>query len=373
MTLKHTFKRPFVLTSLALIGMTCFSLSVNAMPEAKQTRTATAVGVEDVEAYPIAQSLSLIAKLDAKTSVEVTPEVTGKVEKILVTSNQMVQKGDVLIELDREKEQAAVAEARAYLQDEQRKANEYQQLIKRNAISKTELAAQLASASIAKARLDVALADLSDMTIKAPFAGTIGLIDFSLGEMVDTGESLFTLDDLSMMRLDIQVPERYLSQLRTGMQVETQSDAWGDRKFMGKVTFIDTRINPNSLSARIRLEIPNPDGLLKPGMLMSARLVFPDIDAPIIPVQALEYSGTKRYVYVLGEDNKVQRTQVVLGSRVGEKIVVEKGLKLGQTIVTKGLVNMRDGLEVKILERYDPQSGEALPVSTEKTEQVEGK
>ncbi|MGB2078732.1 MAG: efflux RND transporter periplasmic adaptor subunit, partial [Vibrio sp.] len=318
-----------------------------------------------IEAYNIARSISLVAKLEAKTSIEVKPEVAGKIERILVTSNQKVKKGDVLVELERLKEIASVEEARAYLNDEQRKASEYQQLIKRNAISKTELAAQKASASIAQARLNVALADLADMTIKAPFDGTVGLIDLSQGKMLSSGDSLFTLDDLSVMRLDVQVPERYLSQIKTGMDVETLSSAWGDRTFVGKVTHIDSRVDPSSLSVATRLEIPNSQGLLKPGMLMSANLVFPDIRAPIIPVQALEYSGTKRYVYVLNSDNTVTRTEVFLGARVGEKIVVEKGIEVGQTIVTQGLVNMRDGMPVKILHRYDPQTGKELTLSSD--------
>lgn len=333
-----------------------------AMPGAqgKKPIAATAVGVESVESYAIAQNLALVGKLEAKTSVEIKPEVTGKVDNIAVQSNQKVNKGDVLITLERYQEQAAVAEAQAYLNDENRKANEYIRLGAKNAISKTELEAQKASAVIAKARLDVAQANLSDMTIKAPFSGTIGLIDLSQGKMLSSGDSLFTLDDLSIMRLDLQVPERYLSQLKLGMKVETKSQAWGEQVFTGEVTGIATRVDTSSLSVATRLEIKNTQDMLKPGMLMTARLVFPEIQAPIIPIQALEYSGTKRYVYVVGDDLKVKRTLIEVGTRVGEKIVVTKGLNVDQTIVTSGLVNMRDGLSVKITERYDPKTGERI-------------
>jgi RND family efflux transporter MFP subunit len=114
---------------------------------------------------------------------------------------------------------------------------------------------------------------------------------------------------------------------------------------------IDSRINAETLNLRVRIEFPNKDLKMKPGMLMAAELDFPSISAPIIPVQALEYSGTKRYVYVIGDDNKVTRTQVTLGARVENRVVIESGLEIGQDIVVQGLVNMREGVTVKLLEQ----------------------
>lgn len=163
---------------------------------------------------------------------------------------------------------------------------------------------------------------------------------------MNVGTELLTLDDLSTMQLDLQVPESYLPMLERGMDVTALTAAWGSRVFSGKVVAIDTRVNQETLNLRVRIHFKNEDRRLKPGMLAQARMEFPPIEAPIIPVQALEYSGTKRYVYVVDDNNKAHRTEVFLGARVGNQVVIEKGIEIGQRIVVQGIVNMRDGVSV---------------------------
>ncbi|MCG6326357.1 efflux RND transporter periplasmic adaptor subunit, partial [Vibrio alginolyticus] len=141
----------------------------------------------------------------------------------------------LLVQLNDDKIRAAVNEANAYLRDEQRKLTEFERLVKRNAITQTEIDAQKASVEIAQARLDAAKANLGDLRITAPFDGTVGFIDFSRGKMVSAGNDLLTLDNLSLMQLDLQVPERYLSKIKRGMTVIGQTGAWPGRSFEGKV------------------------------------------------------------------------------------------------------------------------------------------
>ncbi|USD66128.1 efflux RND transporter periplasmic adaptor subunit [Vibrio sp. SCSIO 43136] len=314
---------------------------------------AVAVVAESVAEHQISQNLSLVGKLDASQSVVLSAEVAGKVEKIAVRSNQDVKKGQLLVQIDDAKSQAALVEAKAYYQDQQRILGEFQKLLKRGAITQTEIEGQIATVNIAKARLDSAQADLNNRHIKAPFNGTIGFVDFSRGKWLNTGSELLTLDDLSLMELDLQVPERYLSQLATGMSVTAKSKAWKNEVFSGEIVGIDSRINPETLNVRVRVHFRNTARKLKPGMLMAAELGFAPISAPIIPVQALEYSGTKRFVYVIGAENKVKRTEIELGARVENQVVVNSGLNIGDKIVVQGVVNMRDGVQVKPL----PQEG----------------
>ncbi|WP_417878706.1 efflux RND transporter periplasmic adaptor subunit [Vibrio sp.] len=337
--------------SLSSFGIACSLLIATPyIANANDKPTRIPVGAQIVQEHDVQQTLTLVAKLSAQESVTIRPEVSGKVEKILVNSNQEVKVNQPLLILDEKKARATLNEARAYYNDEKRKEREFASLVKKNAITQTELDAQRASVDIAKARMDVALAELSYLNINAPFSGTVGFIDFSKGKTVSANEELFTLDNLDNMRLDLQVPEKYLSKISLGMQVNTESRAWSDQIFPGKVTHINTRVNSATLSVPVRVDIANPNHKLKPGMLMSATLTFPKIHKPIIPVQALEYSGTKRYVYVI-ENDKVTRTEIILGARIEDKIVVESGLEVGKKIVTKGLVNMRDGLNVKVVEQ----------------------
>ncbi|WP_023603515.1 efflux RND transporter periplasmic adaptor subunit [Aliivibrio logei] len=335
--------------SIALAVLLACTLSTPSYAKRPTSNESVAVVAEEVATHEISQSLSLIGKLEAAESVIISPEVSGKVDRIAIKANQTVKKGQLLIQLNDVKAKAVIKEAQAYLHDEQRKLKEFQRLSKKNAITQTEIDGQKASVNIAQARLEAANAELRDLHISAPFAGTVGFIDFSLGKMVSVGSELLTLDNLSLMQLDLQVPERYLSMLSTGMKVDAKSQAWGDLEFSGEVVGIDSRINAETLNLRIRIDFPNKELKMKPGMLMAATLDFPAINAPIIPVQALEYSGTKRYVYVIGDDNKVIRTEVILGARVENRVVIEKGLDIGQDIVVQGLVNMRDGVTVKMI------------------------
>uniref|UniRef100_E6XJ33 Efflux transporter, RND family, MFP subunit n=1 Tax=Shewanella putrefaciens (strain 200) TaxID=399804 RepID=E6XJ33_SHEP2 len=343
-------KKTIIAITLLAVVATAVSFSdvlLAAKPESAPhlMRTVPVVTGEVVE-HPLTQSISLIGKLAAERAVVIAPQVTGKIKQIAVTSNQAVKKGQLLIELDDMKAQAAVAEANAYLNDEKRKLKEFEKLISRNAITQTEIDAQKASVDIAQARLTSAQADLHYHSLIAPFAGKTGLINFSEGKMVSVGTELMTLDDLSSMRLDLQVPEHYLAQLSIGMPVSATSRAWPGETFMGKVVAIDPRVNEETLNLKIRVQFDNPKDRLKPGMMMSSTITFPAISAPIVPVQALEYSGTKRYVYVVGDDHIAKRTEVILGARIGDQVLIDNGLKIGDKVVVQGLVNMRDGLKI---------------------------
>lgn len=340
-------------TSLAIISALMFSFASYTVPvhakPGKGAERVVSVYTDTVQYHEVSQSISLIGKLQSDQFVSVAPEVAGKVDSIKINANQTVKEGQLLVQLDDSKAQAALLEARAYFNDEQRKLKEYSTLVKSNAITQTEVYAQAALVDIAKARLAAAQANVDDHYLTAPFSGTVGLLDFSRGKMVSVGTELLTLDDLSIMQLDLEVPERYLSQLSTGMSVTATSRAWPDERFKGEVVAIDSRINPETLNLRVRVNFKNNNQRLKPGMMLSSSVVFPAINEPIIPVQALEYSGTKRFVYVVNQDNKAVRTQVQLGARIVDQVLIEQGLEVGDRIVVQGLVNMRDGLKVKDL------------------------
>lgn len=334
-------------------SLLCVTLAAMlALGTAQAQNPRVAVVTTNVQTHEVSQSLTLVGKLEARQSVIISPEVTGKVSIIAVEANQQVKKGQFLLQLNDDKAKAALAEAQAYLKDEKRKLTEFERLIKRSAITQSEIDAQKTSVDIAQARLNAAEANLRDLHIRAPFDGTVGFIDFSRGKLVNAGSDLFSLDNLSQMRLDLPVPEHYLPEISTGMPVSGTTSAWPGKQFEGKLTAIDSRINSETLNLRVRIQFANPDGLLKPGMLISANLVFPPVKAPVIPVQALEYSGTKRYVYVIGDDDVAQRREVFLGARIENDVVIEKGLKIGEKIVVQGVVNMRNGVGIR---EVDPQ------------------
>lgn len=338
-----------VIISTLIFSCVCYSISAAAQGDKQPAGRVVSVYTDTVQYHEVSQSLSLIGKLQSAQFVSVASEVAGKVDDIKVVANQTVKEGQILVQLDDSKVQAALLEAQAYFADQQRKLQEYSRLVKSNAITQTQVFAQSAQVDIAKARLSAAQADVDQHYLTAPFTGTIGLVDFSRGKMVAAGEALLTLDNLSTMQLDLQVPERYLAQLATGMVVTANNRAWADATFNGEVVAIDSRINPETLNLRVRVYFENEHNRLKPGMMMSANMHFAAVKQPVLPVQALEYSGTKRFVYVVNSDNTAQRRQVILGARIAEQVLIEQGVEVGERIVVQGLVNMRDGLQVNDL------------------------
>lgn len=349
-----------LLTTLFLIFSTFTHSAFSAGPPGgKRVARAVSIHSEVVAYHEISQHISLIGKLQSDQYVNIATEVSGKVSEINVEANQKVEEGQLLFTLDASKAQAELLEAKAYLADQLRQLSEHERLIKTNTVTQSALDAQISLVEIAKARLISTQSDVNDHFLKAPFSGTIGLLDFSRGQMVSVGSEMLTLDDLSTMELDLQVPERYLSLLSTGMQVTATNRAWPDSEFVGELTAIDSRVNEDTLNLRIRVQFENQNNHLKPGMMMSAKIVFPAVTEPIVPVQALQYAGTKRFVYVVTEDNKAQRTEVILGGRINDSVLIKSGIEVGERIVVQGLVNMSDGVTIKDLSQPQPEKKRA--------------
>lgn len=151
------------------------------------------------------------------------------------------------------------------------------------------------------------------------------------------------------MRLDLAVPERYLSLLKPGMTVTATSSAWPDQAFSGVLETLDSRISNETQNIKARVIIPNPSGQLRPGMLMNVDLSLPAQKMTLIPAQSVEYAGELRFVYRLEADGRVKRIPVELGDTHGEAVWVIKGLNVGDRIAVEGLVNLRDGALVRDL------------------------
>ncbi|MGL5032084.1 MAG: efflux RND transporter periplasmic adaptor subunit [Aeromonas sp.] len=298
-------------------------------------------------------TLKLVGKLAANRSVIISPEVTGRIVNIAVQSGQRVAKGATLIALDAGKQQAALAEQAASLRDETRKLGDMRKLVARGAVTQSELEGQQAITAQVQARLDAARYERSLRTLQAPFAGTVSLIDLSEGAQVNSGDTLLHLDELDQLRLDLAVPERYLSLLRAGMAVSATSAAWPDQHFTGRLVTLDSRVSNDTQNITARVMIPNSRGQLRPGMLLNVKLALPAQQLTLIPAQSVEYAGELRFVYRLEADGRVKRVPVVLGDTEGETVWVTEGLKVGDRIVVEGLVNVRDGAKVHDLTKVN--------------------
>lgn len=187
--------------------------------------------------------------------------------------------------------------------------------------------------------------------IVAPFDGVVGLRNISAGTLVTPGTQLTTLDDDSVMKLDISIPAVFLEAVKPGLVV-TAKTRERSGEFSGRVTAIDSRIDPVTRSIKVRALIDNSDRALRPGMLMTVSLQKEEALSLMVPEEALLQEGYRSFVYRINRDSEplsVTKQEVQTGPRRLGAIVVTSGLNAGDQVVTHGVLRLRDGSPVTLL------------------------
>ncbi len=293
-------------------------------------------------------------------SVIINAKVSGMVESVAFTEGATVKAGDELLRLDSAERKAdwegakhAIAQEEAKRSELKTKLDRAQELRRSGAGTEAlvnDLMAQVRTAdsavqnAIAKER--AATARMNDMVVRAPFSGRVGIRQVSVGSYLDTKTNITTLDDISKVRLDFQVPESLLARIRPEAAIKASSVAFGDRKFDGKVAVIDTRIDPLTRSVKLTAIVDNPGDVLRPGMFMVAWLeVAKREGARLIPEEAIVGEGPLQIAFAV-KDNKVERRVLKIGQREAGKVEVLDGLALGEQVVVRGLQRVRGGMTV---------------------------
>ncbi|MEQ9564840.1 MAG: efflux RND transporter periplasmic adaptor subunit, partial [Pseudomonadales bacterium] len=290
-----------------------------------------------IEANPreIYDSIESLGTLTANESLTINAKVTETVRNIHFDDGELVEEGDILAELTNAEQSAQLAEAQSNLDESERqlrRLNEIgSQLASVSAIEQAE-----AAVSANRARLNAIIARMEDRLIRAPFGGMLGFRMVSPGTLLTSGTPITTLDDIAQLKLDFSVPETLLSGISVGASVIAQSAAFPDKEFTGEVTAIDPRIDPVTRAATIRAIIPNPELLLRPGMLMTTEVLTERIEELVIPEQALIQNAAESYVYVIDENMTAQRRNIQFTRRWRDNIVVDSGLAPGEAVVTAG-------------------------------------
>ncbi|MEZ4386335.1 MAG: efflux RND transporter periplasmic adaptor subunit [Candidatus Krumholzibacteriia bacterium] len=314
------------------------------------------VVVAEVARLPFPLTVEALGTARASESVEIRPRISQTVTAIRFTEGQEVAAGAVLVELEDAEARADVAEARAALIDSQSKYARGQELFGLELTSAAELEQLEARRDANRAALAAAEARLAETVVRAPFAGRLGLRRISLGSLVTPGSVITTLDDTHVIKLDFDVPETALSLVGADLPVVAHSAAWPDEDFAGRVATVDTRIDPVSRSVTVRALVPNPRGLLRPGMFLTVTLLRDDIAALVIPEEAVVPEQSRQYVLVVGADDVVERRQVELGRRRPGEVEVRAGLAAGEVIIVEGTQRARAGDRVTAVRR-----GEVTP------------
>ncbi|MBL1377521.1 efflux RND transporter periplasmic adaptor subunit [Zobellella iuensis] len=328
------------------LGLLCGGLLGLSMTVSAQT--GPVVATVRVTEQPVQAEIELIGTLKANQEVAIAPQVSARVTRVHFVPGQRVEEGQLLLSLDDRAAQAAVKEAEAALMDARRILNNFQTLFNRKAVTQTELEGQQAAVAMAEAKLQAARVQADYLSLRAPFAGVIGLSDVASGMLLAANTPVAELLDLSTLKLDLAVPERYFRQLKVGEQLSATTDAYGAQVFIGELAVIAPSVNPDTLNAGARLLFDNSAGLLVPGMLVRVRLPLNSSVQAVIPAQSLLYAGNQRYVFVVDEEGKASRRSVEIGRNMGDSVTITQGLAPGEQVISEGTVKVRDGMQVEV-------------------------
>lgn len=355
--------RQFLMTKMLTV---CLSVSLliysgSAFGQNKGPQGPTAVIVSAVVKGEFADQVEALGTTKANESVVITADRSEKIAAIHFDDGQIVKKGDLLVTLDKRQEEAELRASEAVTAERLNAYQRAQGLSGNSALPKATLqerSAQLAQAQAVTAALQ---ASLTSYEITAPFDGILGLRQVSVGTLVQPGDQITTIDDLTRIKVDFDVPSVFLATLKPGLPIRGTIEAFGDREFAGNVSTVNTRIDPATRTVNVRAIIPNSDGVLKPGLLMSINLYKNPRQTLLIPEEALVKRADKNFVYVVAKDQGntiVRQTSVSLGARKPGTIEVLSGLQEGDNVVVHGIIKIRDGAQVSI--RANQSADESL-------------
>lgn len=298
-------------------------------------------------------SISSVGGLSSTQGIMVTPEVSGVIKELAFESGQDVVKGQLLLRLDDAVDRAAlqvlVAESRlAEVQFQRAK-----ELLPKRALSQSEFDASQANAEAARARVAQQEAIIERKSVRAPFAGALGIRQVDAGQYIEPGDSVVSLQSLDPMYLDYALPERFLPSLAVGQDVEVSVGAYPGDVFLGRLEAIEPDVDVGTRMVRLRAALPNPSGKLRPGMFARVvNMTEGTVEAVTVPRTAVSLNTYGDFLYLVEDDGKgglvARRQQIASGEVRGGRIVIESGLAAGQTVVRTGLVKLRDGMPIAV-------------------------
>lgn len=307
---------------------------------------AVQVVIAQVAPHDFIDQVESIGTALANESVAITTKVTETVTRVNFEDGMYVESGDVLVELTNAEETALLSEAKANVDEATRQFERVQNLINQKLAAQTQLDVERNRMQTAQARLEGILARLDDRLVRAPFSGMLGFRNISPGTLLSPNTPLTTLDDISSIKLDFSIPESYLASIKPGQEVLAMSIAYPGQVFVGMVATIGSRIDPITRTIKVRAKLDNEALLLRPGMLLTVRLILERQQFLALPESAVIPVQNQQFVYVV-EDGIANRREFEAGRRSPGFVEVLSGLAEGDNVITEGLIKIRPGSPVK--------------------------
>jgi membrane fusion protein (multidrug efflux system) len=308
-----------------------------------------------------------VGTLVAVNGTDVTTESGGVVRSIEFEAGQPVAAGKVLVRLNTANEEATLKALETSAKLAETQAQRWQQLGKDKLVSLDEVQQRSAAAAAARAQVEAQRALIAQKTIRAPFAGVLGIRKINLGQFVSPGDAIVSLQQLDPIYLDFSLPEQMIGKLAEGMTVQASVDALPGKTFEGKVTAVEPQVDASTRNFKAQATLRNPDGALRPGSFAKVGFALGgEREVVVIPQTAVSFNPYGNAVFVVGKvkrkegetdmqgkpltGDKLVVTQrfIKTGATRGDLIAVTDGLKAGEQVVTSGLLKLRNGAEVTI-------------------------
>jgi membrane fusion protein (multidrug efflux system) len=350
---------------IALIGLIKF-LQINTLIHTKPPLQTEAVSTTEAKRETWQEALTSVGSLTAVQGVTVAAELDGKIVEVDFEAGSSVKAGDVLVRQDTSVEAAQLKAAEATVELAQVNLKRTKELLDKATVSQAQFDSDNASSKQGEAALENIRATIAKRTIKAPFAGKLGIRLVNLGQNLKAGDSIVSLQALNPIFIDFYLPQEQLGQLAVGLPVRLSGDAIAGVDVVGKITAISPDIDSSTRNVRVQATVDNAAGHLHPGMYVDVSVELPIVDKVLtIPATSVVYAPFGDTVYVVdskkdddsGQMIKVVRQQIVrLGARRGDFVVVLSGLKAGDTIVTSGVFRLRPGSAVTVNNTLAPDA-----------------
>ncbi len=348
-----------------------------------------AVGVEaePAKAGQWDNTLAAIGTIQAVNGVDITTEVAGLVQEIYFASGQTVQEGDVLIQLDDKVERANLKSFKAQLRLAQINFDRDARLLRSNSISRTAFDKVEATLHDMQAQVESTQAKISQKKIKAPFAGRLGIRQINVGEFINTGDEIVTLQALDELLIDFSVPEQHFPKLFVGQPLRFTVPAFGETVFEGALSSINAKVDETTRNIQVQGSFSNSDLTIVPGMFANVTVVLDQHqDVITVPQTAISYSLYGDSVFVVSEQDLnlktpdttvslfgfdidlsaihtmetpperglvVSRRYIKLGQRRDGEVAIREGIAAGELIVTAGQLKLNNGTRVKVVDLSD--------------------
>lgn len=323
------------------------------------------VEAQDVQLGSVTRRITSVGKLRANAAVMLKAEMAGRIKSIHFSNGDEVQAGDLLIQLEDADLQAELRLSQAELMQKEADFQRITRLREHNVESAKRFDEARAAAEITRARVERAQAQLNKARIVAPFDGTMGIIDASVGTYLQAGQDLVMLVDNTPILVDFKVPERYLNEVGAGQQAEIKIDGLPDEIFNATVDAVDASIDPQSHTLAVRASLDNEEGRLRGGQFAHVSLIVGEKpEAMLVPESAVMREGNREFVWVAFQ-GKAVRAPVITGTREHTNVEILSGLRPGLSVIFTGQNRLAEGIPISI------QESPAVAMLSEETTETE--